>query len=195
MSRDFQIPGPAMVTVKGRSDSVVGSLQQLGLSEGPIRVNMNFVHSDLQVNAWSAMGVPVDIQWMLGSVNISMNLIHFDPAILQTCITESMAGAPTFGTTGRGGQRLGNGLARFAPAGAITGWGNHYIGLNISSPMTALPYRFLFSYLTSQPAEFNLGTEKQIVVLNWRAIPYSQDPWNGGLASYGAQIFDNTPDT
>lgn len=195
MARDFEIPGPAMVFVKGRSDSAIGSLQQLGLSEGPIRVNLSSAYMDLHVNAHSAANIPVDTQWMLATANVSMNLIHFDSAILQACIMESMGGAPTFGKLGQGGQRLGNGLPRFHPAGGVAGYGNHYIGVNITAPVSALPYRFLFSYLTTQPFEFNMGTEKKIVVLNWRAIPYVQDPWNSGLGSYGVTLFDNTLDT
>ena len=187
MSRDFYINGESLVSVKGRDASGFGTLTQLGLSEGPIVLTFDFRHRDINLDAWGRE-IPADVQWMLASVSITIPFIHFDPDVLASCLMESMGGAPAFGQTARAGQRMGGGAARFAA-------GNRYIGLNLSSPGAARPWRFYFSYLTQTPVSWPLGTEKSIVTTHWRAIPYTTDPWNGGLGAQGAVIWDNTADS
>lgn len=201
MSRDFYINGETMVSVKGRSDSAIGSIQQLGLCADQIRVVPQWRHLEIEVNAWA--GVP-EAQFMMAYADIAMNLVHFDPIILETCIQESMGGAPAIGAMAHAGARLGNGQPRFAP-GILTG--NHLIGLNLSSPVAGLPWRFFYTFLSSPPVDWPLGAERSVVHLNWRAIPYTTDPWgvttiiNGvpvggpGQGSYGSPLWDNTLDT
>lgn len=191
MARDFFINGESLVLVKGRADSAIGALTQLGLSDGPIRVTLDHRHMDIQVDAWGGE-IPPEVQYKLSSVSVSMNLVHFDRAVLDVCLAESMAGVVTIGSVGRAGARMGNGLPRFA-AGGVNG--NHYIGLNIVSPIAGYPWRFLFSYLTGPPMEFPLGTERSVVQLNWRAIPYTVDPYGGGTGSLNSPLWDYTLDT
>lgn len=191
MSRDFDIPGPALVLVKGRSDSAIGTIQELGLSDQVINVTLNFRHKDINVECWG--DIPPDVQFKLADIRISFSLIHFDRTILEACISESMGGAPAFGQLAGAGFRLGNGKARFASGAGLSG--NHLIGLNITSPINGVPWRFLYCYMEGTPAEFPLGTEKSIIRTNWRCIPYTQDPYNGGLGAYGVTLCDHTLDT
>lgn len=191
MARDYFISGESLVLVKGRADSAIGSLAQLGLTDGPIRLTFESRYLEIQVDAWGGE-IPAEIQYKLSAVQISMNLVHFDRDVLDVCLLESMGGAPTLGTTGRAGARMGNGLPRFAAGGVL---GNHFIGLNITSPVAAKPWRFFYTYLVGPPMEFPLGTERSIVTLNWRAIPYAVDPYNGGLGAFGSPLFDYTLDT
>lgn len=196
MARSFFVNGETLVQVKGRVDSPIASITQLGLADAPIRITLDYRHKDAQVDAWGGE-VPPDTQFMLAEARISMTLIHFDFAVLQTCLQLSMAGAPAEGQMARAGQFMGNGQAQFAAAVQPTGLlaGNNYISLNLSSPVQGIPWRFFFSYLSSPPMEFPLGTEKSVVALNWRAIPYTIDPYNGGLGAYGAPLYDHGQDT
>jgi len=200
MARDFQISGETLVLVKGRPDGPVPALFQLGLSTDPIHVSLEFRHKDLIVDA-QGDEIPVDVQYKLAAANISMRLIHFDPIVVQGCWRSANAGAVVVGTTGRAGQRMGNNQPRFGPGGAN---GNHYLGLNLTSPVGNIPYRFWYAYLTQRPSEYTLGTEKTILTMNWRAIPFTQDPYGGspsqplttfGTGAYGNIIWDNTLDT
>lgn len=168
--------------VKGRADSTIGSLQQLGLADSPIRVSLSFRSLDIHVDAWG--NVPAEVQNMLTEARIHMRLVHFDRAILDVCVMESMAGAPAIGAMRRAGARMGNNLPRFAPGGSL---GNHYIGLNIASPIGNLPWRFWYTYLAEQPMIFPLGAERSLVDLAWRAIPYTTDPWGTGNIPGSAQ--------
>jgi hypothetical protein len=191
MARDFLINGESMVSVKGPQGSAIASISQLGLTVSPIRVTLDVRHRDINLDAWGGE-IPADTQFMLAAASISMDLVHVDRDVLSACIKLGMAGAGGVGNNegqlARAGLRMGGGLARFAS-------GNNYIGLNISSPVLALPYRFYFAYLTGTPVDIPLGTEKSIIVCNWRAIPYTQDPWNSGQGATGTVLYDNTLDT
>lgn len=186
MARDFQINGPTMVYVKGRSDSVINVLTELGLAEDAIDVRFKFYRHALIVDAWGE--APVDYQMMGATADIYMNLIHFDDAILDVCMQLSQGGTPDIGTLARAGQRLGSNLARFAV-------GNNYIGLNMSSPVEGKPYRFYYAALPEDPVTVNLGAKKKVTQLHWEAIPYIQDPYQAGLGSYGQYLYDNILDT
>lgn len=190
MARAFFINGESMVSVKGNVNSNISSLSQLGLSDGPIRVTPDFRHRDVIVDA-TGPEIPNDIQCFLAAVNINMTLVHFDRSVLDYCMQESLAGMGTNNTVGqmpRAGTLMGNGAARFAA-------GNRYIGLNILSPVATKPWRFYFAYITGPPMEFPLGTEKSIVTVNWRVIPYSVDPWGGGTGSLNSPLWDHTSDS
>lgn len=191
MARDFLINGETMVSVKGPQGSAIASISQLGLSLSPIRVTLDIRHRDIVLDAWGGE-IPADTQFMLAAANIAMDLVHVDRDVLEACVKLSMGGAGGVGNLegqlARAGQRMGGGLARFAA-------GNNYVGLNLSSPVLTLPYRFYFTYLTGTPLEIPLGTEKSIYSMNWRAIPYTQDPWNNGVGATGTFLYDNTLDT
>jgi len=177
-----------MVGVKSRSDSGIASLTNLGLADTGIRISINTRFDDIMVDAWG-QEIPIDVQWMLADANISMTLVHFDRAVLDVCMALSMGGGSiAIGQVARAGQRLGQGLSRFTI-------GNNLIGLNLSSPVGNKPWRFWYTYLTGPAVEFPLGTKRSIVTLNWRAIPYTTDPFNGGTGAQGSQLWDYSQDT
>lgn len=186
MARDFFINGENMVWVKGSSASNIANLSELGLSEQPIRVSPEFRHGEITLSAWGNQ-IPVEVQFMLAAVNITLTLINFDRSVLDYCVQESMGGAAAIGTMPRAGSRLGNGAARFAAT-------NHFIGLNIASPVGGKPWRFYATYLPGNPIEFPLGNERSTVTMTWRAIPYAADPWNGGAGASGIPLWDHTLD-
>ena len=185
MPRDFFINGESLVLVKGRSNGPLASLQQLGLAQQTIQVSWQTQYDDFTLDAWG--NVPAEVQVRLGIVSISMALIHFDPDVLEACVRESQGGA-ALGCVTSASQRLGNNSARFSAT-------NYFIGLNIVSPVAGRPYRFLYTHMSSSPVSWPLGTQKSIVQLQWRAIPYTTDPYGGGLGATAAQIWDRTLDT
>lgn len=185
--RDYYINGPALVAVKGNSSCGIAALSELGLSDGPIQPQETFHHFDIQVDAWGGY-VPPEIQWMGAEMIIPMSLVHFDPDVLDVCLREAKAGSAAAGMMRRAGARMGGGVNRLVA-------GNHFIGLNITSPDAGRPWRFLTSYLYGTPVQFPLGTERTGVLLNWRAIPYAVDPYGGGTGMEGTLLYDHTLDT
>lgn len=192
-----------MVSVKGYSGSTIGSLTQLGLAHNGILIRLNFKHRDINVDSWGPE-VPVDVQCFLADAQISMQIVDVDRAVLDRVLEHSMGIAATGGIVGQmphAGQRMGQGAIS---AGPTARFGNNYIGLNISSPIGGKPWRFYYTYLTGTPFEQPIGTERSIFTLNWRAIPYTNDPWGGGSAqaagaagtgALNAYLFDSTLDT
>jgi hypothetical protein len=175
-----------MVTVKSRSDSAIGTLQQLGLPATPIQVTHGIEVRDINLDAFGGV-IPPEVQIMLGAPIIDINLINVDPVILNECLRLSQGYPPAIGQLARAGTRLGGGVARFVPP-------NCFIGLNISAPVNGIPYRFLTAHLIAPPVSFSLGTEKSIFNTRWRALPYCVDPWNNGAGALGQVIWDNGAD-
>ncbi len=173
------VNGPCLVNVRGNVASAIPSLTQLGLSEGDVVVTPNTRHRDINVNAWGPE-IPVDLQFFLVDLHVTMTLVHFDRAVLDAVYNESVCGPSAIGQMGHAGQRMGNNQPRFAAT-------NHYIGLNLTSPDGGIPWRFFFAYMTGPPYTFPLGTERALVVCNFRVIPYTQDPY--GVAGTGAQNY------
>jgi hypothetical protein len=200
MARDFEIQGESLVYVKGNTASAIPIMTQLALSPDAIRVSPVVHHEDCNVDAWGR--APADVQWMLAEARISMTVVHFDPAVLQECVRLSMGGAVGttlgFGSMARAGTRLGNNAPRFGQ-NLTTGAYNNYIGLNISAPINNLPWRFFYAYLMDPPFDWPLGTRRSITTLNWRVVPYTQDPANiingiiTGAQNY--QLWDRTLDS
>lgn len=189
MARNYFVMGETMVAVKGRSDSTIAALSNLGLTSEQIRIGVEYKHLPIQVNAYGQ--VPPESQGMGMLARVNMQLVHFDESVLNACIQEGLAGAPSIGTLGHAGALMGNGLARFGPGGAA---GNHFIGLNILSALGQSPWRFYFAQLAGNPMSWPLGTERSLVDLQWTAFPYSVDPWNGGNGSFGVPVWDRTAD-
>lgn len=187
MARDFSINGESLVQVKGAAGTTIANLAELGLAEGPISVTLDLRHKDILLDAWGGE-IPADVQVMLGAANIAMGLIHMDLAVLDECLRLSFGGPATMGQVSRAGTRLGANTARLA-----AGW--KYVSLNISSPIAGRPWRFYNAYLTGPPLVYPLGTEKSVAVLNWRAIPYTTDPWQGGVGAANQILFDRTLDS
>lgn len=192
MARDLFINGPTLVGVKGSVSTALANLIGLGLSDMPIRVSFNGRHMDVNVDAYGGE-IPMEIQYKLTDVVIAMTLMHVDMDVLRVCLAESMGG---MGAAGDGvlpipGARLGNNAALFAAT-------NHYISLNISSPVGNLPWRFKHCYLMGNPLEIPLGTERSIITVAWRCIPYTTDPYaaggtvGGGTLNY--PLWDHTLD-
>lgn len=212
VDRDFQIFGPALVKVKfgsqvsgrlrqgptnvlvsgmgisGNASVVSGSyVQELGMSDMPIDISLNWRHKNLHTDDFGPE-VPYDLMWQLAEATIRMTLVHYDDYVLQQCFIESMGG---------GGYADPNssysGLVfpgRFMmPAGTLIGGniplyqsGCHYMSLSIvpgnltnnaiQSGYRALPWRFLTCVLAEPPFSVPLGTQYSVTRLNWRAIPY-----------------------
>lgn len=184
MARDFVVTGECLVKVKGAAGSLIGSLSELGLSDGPINVQVVPKFNRLKVNAWG--DVPPEIQSMLAECMVTMTLIHFDPVILDACVALSQGGASAAGTLARAGARLGNNSPRLSAT-------NFFIGLNLTSPVEGKPYRFLTSYIDG-PVLYPFGVEAQIAQVHWSVIPYTMDPYGGGLGAQGSILYDNNPD-
>lgn len=183
----FFINGETMVQVKSNGLSSISNLTQLGLSDMPIRVSLDFKHLDIKVDAWGQM--PPEIQFMLAGAVVSMTLVHFDRSVLDECWRLSMGGASAVGTLPRAGSRMGN---AFSPVGANA---NNFIQLSLTSQVGNKPWRFLTAYLASPPADFPLGTERSVVSVQWRVIPYPNgavpgDPWNNGSGASGTVLWD-----
>jgi hypothetical protein len=251
MTRDFNIPGEALVRVRfgqhisgnlnllptnvevsGQDVPVpgtsfrpqtaypvnpgTGNLYDLGLAVKEVRVTQSFLHEDLNTDDYGK--IPVDVLWRGSTCNVNMTLIHYEPTVLDVCMSESMGGVNAVNL----GQNLDPaGLMQpfGTPLGAFLGpaaSGNHFISLNILSPVMLWPYRFPFSYLSETPAVTPLGVGVQLVELNWRAIPYqvplgepeeqqiSDDEigfaqpavlWSGEIISSGAVLWDHVTDT
>lgn len=198
MARDFFINGPTGVFVKGRSDGPLAALSFLGLSESPIIVTPRFRHAPLMVNAWGGGEVPADLQVFLADADVAMDLIDFDRTFLANCIQAAMGGAAAEGACVTAGTRMGGNAARFAP-------GNNYLGLNLTAPVSPgpSPWRFYYAYLQDS-IEFPLGSEKSVIRLSWKVVPYTNDPWGGGSAqptttagfgAGGALLWDHNADT
>lgn len=181
MARDFWINGESLVAVKGPVGSLIGSITELGLTVDQIRITPDFRHKAINVDAWGE--APPETQFMLATVGIQLDFIHFDRTILDECLRLSMAGAPAIGQLPRAGARMGNNSPRFSAT-------NNYIGLNITSPVGNKPWRFFYTFMTNPPMQFPLGTEKSVVTTSWVAVPFTTDPYQGGLGAQGQALWD-----
>lgn len=190
MARQYFVMGESMVLVKGRSDSAIGTLTQLGLCSESIRITIEQERKPIIVDAYGSK--PPESQFFGAMARIQMTLVHFDPAVLEVCLQESWGSSPAAGQLGHAGSLMGNGLALFA-AGGVNG--NHFISLNIQSATGQTSWNFPCAYLADNPMEWPLGTEKSLVSLTWESIPYSVDPWNSGNGSYGVPIYTHTLST
>lgn len=173
MARDWYINGVSMVWVRGRSNhSVIGAAPtQLCLAKDPVTVSLDLKQKGIHLDAWgNEDGPPAEIQTKLAGATISLNPIHFDPAVLEALVSESMGGSTTFGQLVGAGSTMGNNNVRF-------GTDNHYVSVYIGSPIVARPWRFFFGRMTSP--SWPLGTEKSVVTITFEIIPYTPDPWGG----------------
>ncbi len=182
MARDFQVPGVYMVFVRGGAHWSGGSSGvsfELGLATESIRISPKFYNKDIHTDDFGP-NCPVEIMNELAEATISMALVHYDAEILDTCMSEGMGGGlnplPTGGVGGfnpLAGMMVGAG-AIMGGINPIFSSGNKFISLYlIPDPSTpAVPWHFPATYLTSQPLELPLGSEKTIATMSWRAIPY-----------------------
>lgn len=181
MARDWYINAECLVRVKGARGTVIEDISELGLASEAIRVTPRFVHQDMRADDYGP-DVPADVLWGLAEVQVRTPLVHFDPDVLDACLNQSMAG-------GLGPRNL---PGIMAPAGRPMGAllplfssGCHYVQIGLTSFRVAQHWRFVAAYLTGPPVEWSLGTEKSVVVCNWRAIPYATPPTETVFLSSG----------
>lgn len=175
MPRDFVISGEALVTVFGGGALVDTdgnqTLQELGLAAEGIRVVPKYAHKEIHHDAFGP-DIPGDIMTQLAEVSIYMTLIHYDTDILDFCMANATGGIhndrpvfPEAGVLAPSGTLLGRGVPLTDPK-------NLLIRVGLQSPILLEPWRFLACYIDTQPLEIPLGTEKTLVKLRWRCIPY-----------------------
>jgi len=152
VTRAFNLPGETLISVRGgahASGSALGTLSELGLAKEGIKVTPEFVHQDIPVMGMG--GVPADLQWRLGTVDITCSLLHFDPNLMEQLIDESMAqGGFVYLEEGQAvpegvnqGNAIGDGVTfgragMTAPAGSLL-WGrkpmyasgNHFFSVHM----------------------------------------------------------------
>lgn len=200
MARQFVVNGETLVEVRGgchMSGNAIGIVSELGLTEDQITISPIFKYKSIHVNDFGP-DIPADMLTMLASVKISMTLVNYDPEVLDICVEESMGGfggdlanpqpfaqgvIPGGAVTWVGGTLTGAGT----PLGGLkrifdSGW--HYISVNLTSPVFGSPWTFPKCYLSEQPVEIPLGTQRSKVKLEFTALPY-YDPYisgTGGLA-------------
>ena len=183
MARQYIVEGETLVQVKGHANATtINTLQNLGVAADPIVVTIHSNIDDIITDPTGHM-TPIDAQTMGGFATISMNLIHFDRAVLDACYAVSVGGSSP-GTMGRAGQIFGNGLVRLA-----SGW--LFVGMNLTAPVAGSGWNFKACRIADSHS-WPLGTKKSIVNVTWKAIPYVADPASG-LAL--AVLYNNTLDT
>jgi hypothetical protein len=189
VARQYFINGESMVTVKGSISSLIQSTEQLGLAQDAIQITEVFQHDDIGVDAYGNTPTPnpPDLQIFGAQAFIRMNLVHYDVVILEECIRLSMGGlndgeSVSEGLLARAGTLMGSNQPLYGPT-------NNYISLNIVSPVGGVPWLFYSCYLASPPVVYPLGTKRSVVELVWRAIAYSEDPWNNGTGSSAVPLY------
>ena len=191
MARDFYIAGQSLVLVRGSSTvSTLNGTKELGLCDGSIQVSPVFRDADIKVDAWGQ--APPEVQTMLAEATITMTLVHFDRAILESLMGASSASA-TFGQMPAAGTRMAGywvSLYTYTPANTQTYW--------------RFPQAKLLSNLS-----WPLGAEKSLVRCSFRALPVpasailntagspaagvgSFDPWQSAVGSLGSILWDHT---
>lgn len=148
-------------------------LAQLGLASDSISIKPKLFHKNIHVNDFGP-DVPVNVMTQLQYVDISMTLIHYDSAVLETCWAEAV-----------GQRNTGSNVAYLQAAGAGTligngrrlySSGNRFMTLNLVGAQADGVWQYPNCYLTSEPFVYPVGTKTSHVELNWRSIPYA--PFN-----------------
>lgn len=194
MGRRFVVPGATMVRVKG-GGHLPPPLHQhaanLGLTSESISITPRFVHQDLPVDDFGPT-IPPEVMAMMADCTINMTLVHYDPDLLNICVQEANGGGngvyTNDGSLAPGGRLLGNNRPMYAS-------GNHYMAVSlVSVSVLEQRWRFKSCYLNAQPLEIPVGTERTLVKLSWRAIPYVPMNANGEVLSVSGRLWDRVPD-
>ena len=173
MARSYFVNGEALVRVKaGAHISSPASMANsaavtLGIAETGIEISPKYAHFDVLTDQQGTQ-VPAEIMSELVEAKIHMTLIHFDPDVLDVCLSEGLGGysfSNATATENSAGMVLGRNQALLAS-------GNHFMSLGITSPVASKPWRFQAAFLEQNPMEWPLGTLRSKVRLNWRAIVY-----------------------
>lgn len=181
MARQFVINGETLVSVwildPTVNDPTTYVMAELGLAEKNVTIIPKYYHKDINVDDFGP-NVPADVLAMIAECQIGMTLVNFDTEVLNKCLSESIGG-------GTAGTMPGAGIPMGATKPLYTK-GNHYIGLYLQSPILEQPWYFPATYMPNPPMEFPIGTEKTLVKLTWRAIPYVvPDPNTNSLSTGG----------
>lgn len=202
MSRGFSIFGEFIVAVSG---GYIDDQQQLGLTSEPVKVFPRYSHIDKVTDDFGPE-IPVEVFWMMGEALISMSLVHYDNDILAQCMRASMGGGGIDNNNpdGESDDFTEGAMDGFlGPAGRPLGYGralgtaaNQYTTVYLI-PFTGAsirPYRFKACYINAQPMEIPLGSERSIVRLMWRCIPYQQLTSSEVKSVDGVPLWDRTSD-
>lgn len=192
------IPGVFTGTVQGVTiPGLVPTpfLYELGLPEGKIIISPKLIHKDVVIDEFGPDSA-ADVRTLCHEVKVDMTLIHYDQWVLDTVKAESMGGGQVAGgfagTLPPAGHTLGRGLA---PGSS----GCHFMSLSLFPTIFGgVPWRFPTAYLTSDPLEIPIGTEKSMVRLVWRGIAYTQydgnAPGDNELPTSGLVLWDHGVD-
>lgn len=182
MARLYFDNGECMVTVKNAQIPFT----QLGLAQDPIDLSFDVQHFDIKVDTWGPLVAP-ERQMMLGGATLTMNLVHFDQAVLDQCVQQAFCVTTAAGTMPRAGTLMGNNAA-------LQTAGNYYLQVMLSSPVAGKPWCFFACYLTGNPLQFPIGTERTVARTTFKVIPYppNGDPWNNGQGALGVVLWNNS---
>lgn len=182
MPRLYQIFGEFIVKLYGSQfnnvlpgaefDEIVSV--ELGLTSESTVIVPRFYHQDVHSDDFGTE-VPAEVLINLADVNIRMTLVHFDMDVLRICMRMGMGFGPGTvddlaedGGLGPCGQPMGaNEVVGLHP--------NRFIRMSLIPARfqgNGFPWRFKSCYLDSRPLEIPVGTERTLVKLSWRAIPY-----------------------
>mgnify|MGYP001589051062 CR=1 FL=1 len=181
MSMGFSINGPCLVKVKGRSNSLITSLSDLGLAESEIRVLPRMKHQGIKVDC-TGSEVDVDEQWMFADALIKMKLVYFDREVMDNVMLMGM-GQSAFTGMAEAGTLMGGGAAADSDV--------KYLSLSLLSPVGNKPWHFPHVRLTDQ-LEVPLGTKRSVWDVTFRAVPYG--PFADGRF-FQIALWDYSPDT
>lgn len=163
MARQYWVNGETMVYVRATFDFQDTQVFELGLCDGPIRIQPRFFHEDLKADDYGDQ-TPADIRCLAADCTISMNLVHFDRIVLNRCWMLAMGSPSVFGQIGPVGRIMGEGKG--------PGARNLFVRLMLVPLNLQTIWRFPAAYITGQPLEYPLGTQRTVANVTWRAIPY-----------------------
>ena len=194
MTRAYQVFGEFIISVSGGQFS---GKQELGLTSDPWRLHPRYVHRDVTTDGFGPV-VPVETLWDMADALVSLTLVHYDQGILDQCMRAAMGGGGyDAGNPGGGGAMdgfLGQAGRPMGLGAALGSTENQYTTVYIepTADGTILPYRFRACYLDGRPLEVPYGSERSLVKLNWRCIPYQPLTAAEISSVNGVPIWDRT---
>jgi hypothetical protein len=179
---------------------------ELGLSLEDIRINIRTHHQAVYVDDFG-VEVPADLVTQLAEAFIFVNLIHYDPQVVQMAISESQGGPPSNSIDSAGVMAGAGVLMTGGKRSGVSG--NHFMELQIlpqfeettinkdgevegSGDRLSRIYRFPCTFLMDR-VEIPIGATKISVMTSWLARPglRTSDTVNQELTSTGAVLYDH----
>lgn len=173
MARGYTVFGEFIVSVSG---GLFDEIEELGLTAEPARIVPVYNHRDIPTDGYGP-NVPVEVLWNMGECLLFLTLVNYDTEVLGRCYRSAMGG----GNPDQGDDTDLDGF--MGPAGRPLGFGrrigtaaNYYVTVHLfpTDDGQYNPYRFIACYLNSQPLEIPIGTERTLVRLCFRVIPYQR---------------------